>query len=163
MEPEENDEKDKEWMAAYNLTENQVQEMKETFAMFEVDGAITTHQLGLALRAMGQNPSEGEIQTLASSAELSENGTINLEEYMRVLGSRGLKSESEMEEELEEALKVFDKEGDGYILASEFKEALQTLGEPVDKEDLAELLKTAEVDHEGKIFYYDFIRKMINT
>lgn len=39
--------------------------------MFEVDGAITTHQLGLALRAMGQNPSEGEIQTLASSAELS--------------------------------------------------------------------------------------------
>ena len=46
-------------------------EMKETFAMFEVDGAITTHQLGLALRAMGQNPSEGEIQTLASSAELS--------------------------------------------------------------------------------------------
>ena len=41
---------------------------------------------------------------------------------MRVLGSRGLKSESEMEEELEEALKVFDKEGDGYILASEFKE-----------------------------------------
>ena len=41
---------------------------------------------------------------------------------MRVLGTRGLKSESEMEEELEEALKVFDKEGDGYILASEFKE-----------------------------------------
>ena len=41
---------------------------------------------------------------------------------MRVLGTRGLKSESDMEEELEEALKVFDKEGDGYILASEFKE-----------------------------------------
>ena len=39
--------------------------------MFEADGAITTHQLGLALRAMGQNPSEGEIQTLAASAELS--------------------------------------------------------------------------------------------
>ena len=48
-----------------------VAEMKETFAMFEADGAITTHQLGLALRAMGQNPSEGEIQTLAASAELS--------------------------------------------------------------------------------------------
>ena len=53
---------------------------------------------------------------------LSENGSISLDEYMRVLGTRGLKSESEMEEELEEALKVFDKEGDGYILASEFKE-----------------------------------------
>ncbi|KAK2182453.1 hypothetical protein NP493_353g04002 [Ridgeia piscesae] len=159
---EDNEEKDKEWMAAYNLTENQVQEMKETFTMFEADNAITTHQLGLALRAMGQNPSEGEIQSLAASAELNERHHQS-GEFVRVLGTRGLKSESEMEEELEEALKVFDKEGDGYILASEFKEALQTLGEPVDKEDLAELLKTAEVDQEGKIFYYDFIRKMINT
>ena len=60
----------------------------------------------------------------------TENGTISLEEFVRVLGTRGLKSESEMEEELEEALKVFDKEGDGYILASEFKE-VRALCDPV--------------------------------
>ena len=42
--------------------------------MFEADNAITTHQLGLALRAMGQNPSEGEIQSLAASAELNGTG-----------------------------------------------------------------------------------------
>ena len=40
-------------------------------------------------------------------------------------------------------------------------QVLSTLGEPVDREDLAELIKTAQVDTEGKIFYYDFIRKMI--
>ena len=33
-----------------------------------------------------------------------------------------MKSESAMEEELEEAMKVFDREGDGYIQAAELKE-----------------------------------------
>ena len=43
---------------------------------------------------------------------------------MRVQGVRGLKSEEEMRLELEEALRVFDRDGNGYIDANEFKVSL---------------------------------------
>lgn len=46
---------------------------------------------------------------------------MSLDEFMRIVGNRGLKSEMEMEEEFEEALKVFDKDGMGLIEASELK------------------------------------------
>ena len=39
--------------------------------MFEVEETITTHQLGLALRAMGQNPCEAEIQQLTTECKLT--------------------------------------------------------------------------------------------
>ena len=43
----------------------------------------------------------------------SDLGKVSLDEYVRVIGQRGLKSEPEMEEELEEAMRVFDKDGMG--------------------------------------------------
>ena len=77
-----------------------------------------------------------------------------MDEFMRLVGTRGLKSEAEMEEELEQALGVFDKNGEGCIDAADFKVTLRTLGEPVDEDDIAEILKVAEVAGDGKINYY---------
>ena len=38
-----------------------------------------------------------------------------------MMGQRGVKSEPEMEEELEEALRVFDKLGNGYVVTQKAK------------------------------------------
>ena len=43
----------------------------------------------------------------------SDVGKVTLDEFIRVMGQRGVKSEPEMEEELEEAMRVFDKLGNG--------------------------------------------------
>ncbi len=59
-----------------------------------------------------------------------------------------------MEEELQEALRHFDKNGEGCIEADELKEVLMSLGEPMDDEDVAEMLRVAEVAGDGKINYY---------
>ena len=48
-----------------------VSAVKECYGMFEVDGGITTAQLGLAMRALGQNPTESEVQAMAAQAQLS--------------------------------------------------------------------------------------------
>ena len=40
-----------------------------------------------------------------------------------------------------------------YIEVEELKNVLKTLGEKLDDEDVAELVKTADVDREGKINY----------
>ena len=43
----------------------------------------------------------------------ADTGSLNLDEFMRLVGSIGLKSEPEMEQEFEDALRFFDKDGRG--------------------------------------------------
>ena len=76
-----------------------------------------------------------------------------MDEFMRLVGSIGLKSDPEMEQEFEDALRFFDKDGRGLINAQQLKSALQSYGEPLENEDLNELMKMADVKGDGKIDY----------
>ena len=51
---------------ADKLSEEQVAELKQAFNEFDIDGGgtISTQELGWAMRAMGMNPTEGEILDL---------------------------------------------------------------------------------------------------
>jgi calmodulin len=46
------------------MTEDETAEFKEAFALFDKDGdgVITPYELGVALRAMGQEPSEEDLK-----------------------------------------------------------------------------------------------------
>ena len=48
---------------ADQLTEEQIAEFKEAFALFDKDGdgTITTKELGTVMRSLGQNPTEAEL------------------------------------------------------------------------------------------------------
>ena len=48
---------------ADKLSEEQVAELKQAFNEFDIDGGgtISTQELGWAMRAMGMNPTEGEL------------------------------------------------------------------------------------------------------
>ena len=47
-----------------DLTEEQKQEFKDVFSLFDKDGdgTITTKELGTVMRSLGQNPTEAELQ-----------------------------------------------------------------------------------------------------
>ena len=53
MEPEENDEKDKEWMAAYNLTENQVQGIIYYLLIISINISLLGGDIGVPIVGHG--------------------------------------------------------------------------------------------------------------
>ena len=58
---------------ADKLSEEQVAELKQAFNEFDIDGGgtISTQELGWAMRAMGMNPTEGELLGLISSHHIT--------------------------------------------------------------------------------------------
>mgnify|MGYP001102027203 CR=1 FL=1 len=57
------------------------------------------------------------------------NGTIDFPEFLTMMARK--MQDSEGEEEIREAFKVFDKEGNGFISAAELRHVMTNLGEKV--------------------------------
>ena len=99
---------------ADTLTDEQIAEFKEAFALFDKDGdgTITTKELGTVMRSLGQNPTEAELQDMINEVDADGNGTIDFPEFLNLM-ARKMK-DTDSEEELKEAFKVFDKDGNGF-------------------------------------------------
>ncbi len=61
--------------------------------------------------------------------------------------------ETDSEEELREAFRVFDKDGNGYISAAELRHVMTNLGEKLSDEEVDEMIKEADLDGDGMVNY----------
>ena len=59
----------------------------------------------------------------------------------------------DMEEEIKEAFRVFDKDGNGFISKDELKHVMQSLGENLTSEEVEEMIREADIDGDGQVNY----------
>ncbi|ORM40299.1 Calmodulin [Babesia sp. Xinjiang] len=148
---------------ADQLSEEQIAEFKEAFSLFDRDGdgSITTKELGTVMRSLGQNPTEAELADMINDIDTSGSGAIDFPEFL-ILMARKMK-EGDTEEELVQAFKVFDRDGNGFISAQELRHVMTNLGEKLTNEEVEEMLREADVDGDGKINYEEFVKLMISN
>lgn len=66
--------------------------------------------------------------------------------------------DTDSEEEILEAFKVFDKDGNGFISAAELRHVMTNLGEKLTDEEVDEMIREADVDGDGQINYEEFVK-----
>ncbi|XBW38193.1 hypothetical protein QEN19_003785 [Hanseniaspora menglaensis] len=137
-------------MSSNNLTEEQIQEFKEAFTLFDKDnnGTISKQELSTVMRSLGLSPSEQEVTDLMNEIDLNGNNSIEFSEFLTLMSRQLKQDDSEME--LLEAFKVFDKNGDGYISSAELKHVLTSIGEKLSDAEVDEMLKEV-ADGQGQI------------
>merc|ERR1711898_39597 len=69
--------------------------------------------------------------------------------------------DTDSEEEIKEAFKVFDKDGNGFISAAELRHVMTNLGEKLTDEEVDEMIREADVDGDGQINYEEFVKMMM--
>ena len=61
--------------------------------------------------------------------------------------------DTDSEEELREAFRVFDKDGNGFISAAELRHVMTNLGEKLTDEEVDEMIREADIDGDGQVNY----------
>ena len=79
------------------------------------------------------------------------NGTIDFEEFLQMMAKKMRDTDSE--DELREAFRVFDKDGNGFISAAELRHVMTNLGERLTDEEVDEMIKEADLDGDGMVNY----------
>ena len=146
---------------AEHLTDEQIAEFKEAFSLFDRDGDgnITTKELGTVMRSLGQNPDERELQDLINDIDADGNGNIDFPEFLSLMAKK--MKDTDTEEELIEAFKVFDTEGNGVISAMRLRELMETLGTKLPGAEIDEMIQEADINRDGNINYVELVRLMM--
>ena len=113
------------------------------------------------LCVLGQNPSEAELQDMVNEVDLDGNGTIEFDEFLFMM-SRQMR-EGDTEEEIIDAFRVFDKDGDGKITAAELTHIMKNLGEPLSQEECDEMIAQTDTNKDGIIDYAEFVHLMLSS
>ena len=121
-----------------NLSDEQKEEFKEAFSLFDKDGdgTITIDELDVVMRSLGRNTTREDLQKMIDEVDEDGSGEIEFDEFLSLMQKK--LAESNGKDEMREAFSVFDRDKGGTISASELKHVMNNLGEQVTDEEVAE-------------------------
>ena len=144
----------------FALTEEQKQEIREAFDLFDTDGSgsIDAKELKVAMRALGFEPKKEEIKKMISDIDKDGSGTIDFNEFLEMMTAK--MGEKDSKEEILKAFRLFDDDEKGKISFRNLKRVAKELGETMTDAELLEMIERADTDNDGEISFEEFYAVM---
>jgi len=145
-----------------NIPEEFVEEIRQTFDLFDKnqDGTIDQDELGDVFRSLGQHYTEAELAEMIAETDNDRSGSIEFGEFLQLMRRR--MRDTDTEEELVEAFKVFDRDSNGLISVAELKTVMKQIGENLNERECTEIIASGDRDSDGCLNFDEFIRMMID-
>ncbi|XP_052853267.1 neo-calmodulin [Drosophila gunungcola] len=134
--------------------------LKNTFKILdkENEGAITSKELAVVIRSLGRQPIESEVQSMINEVDSDGNGSISAAEFCDVILRK--MRDTNKEDELRDAFRVFDKQNNGYISTTELRNIFVGLGEQLGDDELDEMLREYDIDQDNHLNFEEFVNMM---
>uniref|UniRef100_A0AC35U5E2 EF-hand domain-containing protein n=1 Tax=Rhabditophanes sp. KR3021 TaxID=114890 RepID=A0AC35U5E2_9BILA len=149
------------------LSAEQIEQFRKYFNMFDKEskGYIRATQVGQILRTMGQAFEDRDLKQLIKQFDADGSGEIEFEEFAAMVANFVVSGEdnSGLEEELREAFRLYDKEGNGYINVSDLRDILRALDDNISEEELDEMITEIDADGSGTVDFDEFMEMMSGT
>jgi len=146
-----------------DITEEQKQEIKEAFDLFDTDGSgnIDQKELKVAMRALGFEPKREEIKKMIADVDKDGSGVIDYPEFLDMMTQK--MAERDPREEMLKAFRLFDDDETGKISFRNLKRVAKELGENMTDDEITEMIEEADRDGDGEICEEEFMRIMRKT
>ena len=137
--------------------------LRRAFDMFdrEKKGSIASNMVGGILRTLGQNFEESDLQQLIQEIDVDGSGELEFDEFLTLTARFLVEEDAEaMQEELREAFRLYDKEGNGYIKTSDLREIMRELDDKLTNDELDEMIAEIDTDGSGTVDFDEFMEMM---
>mmetsp|Transcript_65875 Transcript_65875/g.153072 ORF Transcript_65875/g.153072 Transcript_65875/m.153072 type:complete len:170 (-) Transcript_65875:189-698(-) len=141
------------------LTEDEVEEIREAFNLFDTDGSgtIDPAELKAAMRSLGFDTKNPTIFQMI--ADLDQDGNaIGFEDFLDAITQK--LGDKETREGIYKIFNLFDDDKTGGISLKNLKRVSKELGETMTEDELREMIDRADSDGDGLITKEDFYNIM---
>ncbi|KAH6934712.1 hypothetical protein HPB50_027423 [Hyalomma asiaticum] len=138
--------------------------LRKAFDMFDRDkkGYVHTNMVSAILRTLGQTFEEKDLKDLISEIDQDGSGELEFEEFVALAARFLVEEDTEaMQEELREAFRLYDKEGNGYINVSDLREILRALDDALTEDELDEMIAEIDTDGSGTVDFDGLVKRKI--
>ncbi|OCT98595.1 hypothetical protein XELAEV_18010829mg [Xenopus laevis] len=142
------------------LTEEQKQEIKDAFELFDTDKdkAIDYHELKVAMRALGFDVKKADVLKILKDYDGETTGKITFDDFNEVVTDLIL--DRDPQEEILKAFKLFDDDDSGKINLRNLRRVARELGENMTDEELRAMIEEFDKDGDGEINQEEFLSIM---
>ncbi|XP_032089062.1 calmodulin-like protein 4 [Thamnophis elegans] len=147
-------------MQAKFLTQDQINEFKECFSLYDKrqKGRIQASDLIVVMRSLGTSPTLGEVTRHLQVHKIDVNEELDFSTFLTMM-HRQIQQE-DPRNEIFLAMSMVDQQKTGFISVAELQAKLMNLGEKLSKEEVDTLLKNARAGHNGLVKYEDLIQSI---
>ncbi|XP_073652187.1 calcium-binding protein 5 isoform X6 [Tursiops truncatus] len=138
------------------LGPDEIEELREAFLEFDKDrdGFISCKDLGNLMRTMGYMPTEMELIELGQQIRMNLGGRVDFDDFVELMAPKLLAETAGMigVQEMRDAFKEFDANGDGEITLGELQQAMQRLlGDKLTPQEISEVVQEADINGDGTV------------
>ncbi|WJX82362.1 putative calcium-binding protein cml13 [Trifolium repens] len=147
----------------HHLTPQKKQEIKEAFELFDTDGSgtIDAKELNVAMRALGFEMTEEQIEQMIADVDRDGSGAIDYDEFEHMMTAKI--GERDTKEELMKAFHIIDQDKNGKISAADIKRIAKELGQNFTDKEIQEMVDEADQNNDREVDPEEFIMMMNTT
>ena len=145
------------------LTDDQLTEIQDSFDLFVKDDKdagdipkIDAEDLLVVMRALGHEPSPGDLKKLVQEVDEENTGQLAFNGYLNIILNK--MAERPSSEDLDKAFRLFDPQGKRRIDFNDLKRIAGQIGEQIEDDELEDMIKEADHSGTGEIGHEDFVK-----
>jgi calmodulin len=144
---------------AHNLSDEKLMEFRVAFEFFDKDsdGQINTNELNVIMKSLGQSVNEKQLEEIINEIDADGSGSMDFNEFIFLIIKK--MKDLDLEEEMKEAFRVFDKDGNKVLTAHEMRQIFMDM-KGIPENEIEMMIKEADLDGDGQIDYEEFLRMM---
>jgi len=144
------------------LSEDQLNEIQDSFQLFakesekDPNGTIDTEELLVVMRALGHEPRKEDLKKQVAEVDPENSGQLEFDAYLNIILNK--MAERPSHDDLHKAFRLFDQDGKRKIEFADLKRIAGEIGEPIEDEELHEMIAEADSSRTGSVSQEDFLK-----
>jgi len=138
------------------LTEDEIDEIREAFNLFDTTGSgtIDPKELKHAMQSLGFDSKNPTVFRMIMELDRDMTGSIEFEQFLDAITSK--LGDKETRDGIAKIFQLFDDDKSGAITTKNLRRVAQELGETMSEEELREMIERADSMGNGQITLEDF-------